>query len=267
MSSPPRWKALLLAASGGGLYFLAYLGWGFWPLIAVFLVPFWHALEHSRPRGIAASALAGLVFGAAAYAGGYPWLWRLVEHFLGGDRLAGAALWLGYGAWFALGFVAYAVLFHLLRRRRRQVASLLGHDPEVDQAVGDIEALRCLGLLDGQSAAEQVLGGCESATVQGDGAEVVVHAGHQAALWLQALENGADGVLIFACHEENCQSLTGNLMAKARMGYVYAIMEKIGLEKERLGLCNVATNNGAKFAEAVRKQCEDLSRLGPSPMK
>jgi coenzyme F420-reducing hydrogenase delta subunit len=84
---------------------------------------------------------------------------------------------------------------------------------------------------------------------------------------LQALENGADGVLIFACHEENCQSLTGNLMAKARMGYVYAIMEKIGLEKERLGLCNVATNNGAKFTETVRKQCEDLSRLGPSPLK
>ena len=25
---------------------------------------------------------------------------------------------------------------------------------------------------------------------------------------LQALENGTDGVLIFACHEENCQSLT-----------------------------------------------------------
>jgi len=84
---------------------------------------------------------------------------------------------------------------------------------------------------------------------------------------LQALENGADGVLIFACHEENCQSLTGNLMVKARMGYVYGIMEKIGLERERLELCNVATNNGAKFAEAVQKKFEDLKRLGPSPVK
>ena len=84
---------------------------------------------------------------------------------------------------------------------------------------------------------------------------------------LQALENGADGVLIFACHEENCQSLTGNLMVKARMGYVYGIMEKIGLERERLELCNVATNNGAKFAEAVQKKFEDLKKLGPSPVK
>ena len=84
---------------------------------------------------------------------------------------------------------------------------------------------------------------------------------------LKALENGADGVLIFACHEENCQSLTGNLMAKARMGYVHEIMEKIGLERERLELCNLATNNGAKFAKTVRRKCEDLERLGPSPLK
>jgi coenzyme F420-reducing hydrogenase delta subunit len=84
---------------------------------------------------------------------------------------------------------------------------------------------------------------------------------------LRTLENGADGVLVFACHEENCQSLTGNLMVKARMSYVHGIMEKIGLERERLELCNVATNNGAKFAEVVQKKCEDLRKLGPSPLK
>jgi F420-non-reducing hydrogenase iron-sulfur subunit len=84
---------------------------------------------------------------------------------------------------------------------------------------------------------------------------------------LQALENGADGVLIFACHEGNCQSLTGNLIVKARMGYVYGIMEKIGFERERLELCNVATNNGAKFAETVQRKYNDLKRLGPSPLK
>jgi F420-non-reducing hydrogenase iron-sulfur subunit len=84
---------------------------------------------------------------------------------------------------------------------------------------------------------------------------------------LQALENGADGVLIFACHEENCQSLTGNLMAKARMGYIHGIMERIGLERERLELCNLATNDGAKFAETVRRKYEDLEGLGSNPLK
>jgi len=84
---------------------------------------------------------------------------------------------------------------------------------------------------------------------------------------LQAFEKGADGVLIFACHEENCQSLTGNRMAGSRMGYVHGIMEKIGVERERLELCNLATNNGAKFAEAVQMKYKSLKMLGPSPVK
>jgi len=84
---------------------------------------------------------------------------------------------------------------------------------------------------------------------------------------LQAFENGADGVLIFACHEDNCQSLSGNRITKARMAYVIGVMAKIGLEKERLELCNVATNNGAKFAETVQKKFDHLRRLGPSPVK
>ncbi len=117
MSPALGWRAPAIASIGGALYFLGYLGWGLWPLIAVFLVPLWRALERSRPHGIGASALAGLCFGGVAYAGGYPWLWRLVEHFLGGNLVVGAILWLGYGAWFALGFVVYAVLFHLIRQR------------------------------------------------------------------------------------------------------------------------------------------------------
>lgn len=84
---------------------------------------------------------------------------------------------------------------------------------------------------------------------------------------LQALEKGVDGVLIFACHEENCQSLTGNLVAKARTVYVRRIMETMGLEKERLEVCNLATNSGATLAETVQSKFEDLKKFGPSPMK
>lgn len=84
---------------------------------------------------------------------------------------------------------------------------------------------------------------------------------------LQALEKGVDGVLIFGCHEENCQSLTGNLVAKARTVYVRRIMETMGLEKERLEVCNLATNSGATLAETVQSKFEDLKKFGPSPMK
>jgi len=105
------------AALGGCAYFLGYLGWGAWPLLFVFVVPLWRALEAARRSGLAASALAGFVFGGSAYAGGYPWLWRLVGPFLDGNVAVGAALWLAHGVWFAAGFALYAAVFHVLRSR------------------------------------------------------------------------------------------------------------------------------------------------------
>jgi apolipoprotein N-acyltransferase len=108
------------AAGGGVLYFLGYLGWGVWPCLLVFLVPLWWALDDAI--GLGRAALLGLVFGLAAYAGGFLWLWRLVDPFLDGNRVAGAILWLAYGAWFAAGFALYAILFVVLRRRGRPLA-------------------------------------------------------------------------------------------------------------------------------------------------
>ena len=82
---------------------------------------------------------------------------------------------------------------------------------------------------------------------------------------LKALERGADGVLIFACYEENCQFLRGNFRAKGRLSYAHRMLEKIGLEKERLEICHLATNSGAKLAETLHRKSEQLKKLGPNP--
>jgi F420-non-reducing hydrogenase iron-sulfur subunit len=82
---------------------------------------------------------------------------------------------------------------------------------------------------------------------------------------LKALEKGADGVLIFACYEENCQFLRGNLRARGRLSYAHRILEKIGLEKERLEICYLTTNSGVKFAETLHQKSEQLRKLGPNP--
>jgi len=84
---------------------------------------------------------------------------------------------------------------------------------------------------------------------------------------LKALENGADGVMIFACYEENCQFLRGNLRSKSRLSYAHRMLEKIGLEKERLEICHLATNSGVKLAEALQRKSELLKKMGPSPIK
>lgn len=84
---------------------------------------------------------------------------------------------------------------------------------------------------------------------------------------LKALEKGADGILIFACYEDNCQFLRGNLRAKGRLSYAHRMMERIGLEKERLEICHLATNQGVKLAETLRQKVEQLKKLGPNPIR
>jgi len=84
---------------------------------------------------------------------------------------------------------------------------------------------------------------------------------------LKALEKGADGVVVFACHEENCQFLHGNLRVRGRLSYAYRMLENIGLEKERLEICHLATNSGIKFAETLHRKSEQLRKLGPNPAK
>lgn len=84
---------------------------------------------------------------------------------------------------------------------------------------------------------------------------------------LKALERGADGVVVFACYEDNCQFLRGNLRARGRLTYARRMMEQIGLEKERLDLCHLTTNSGVRFAETLQRKAEELKKLGPNPAK
>jgi len=83
---------------------------------------------------------------------------------------------------------------------------------------------------------------------------------------LKALENGVDGVIIFACYEENCQFLRGNLRAKRRLTYAHQWLEKLGLEKERIEICHLATNSGVKLIETLQRKSKELKRLGPNPV-
>src|SRR4030066_1514013 len=84
---------------------------------------------------------------------------------------------------------------------------------------------------------------------------------------LKALEKGADGVLIFACYEENCQFLRGNLRTQSRLSYAHRMLEGIGLEKERVEICHLATNSGVKFVETLRRKSEQLKKIGPTTVK
>jgi apolipoprotein N-acyltransferase len=125
VTGPPAvtMRVLGSAVAGGLLYFLGHVGFGLWPLLLVFLVPLWRALETTRASDHGPAAwLVGAAFGLTAFAGGFEWLWRLFPIFLDRNALLGAILWLGYGAWFALGWAVYAALLTALRARGTPVA-------------------------------------------------------------------------------------------------------------------------------------------------
>jgi F420-non-reducing hydrogenase iron-sulfur subunit len=84
---------------------------------------------------------------------------------------------------------------------------------------------------------------------------------------LKALEEGADGVMVAGCLEGDCHYQSGNLRAKKRAIYVQGILEKIGMEPERVAMYNLSAGDGPRFAEIARDMTEKVKELGPSPIK
>jgi coenzyme F420-reducing hydrogenase delta subunit len=84
---------------------------------------------------------------------------------------------------------------------------------------------------------------------------------------LKALEEGADGVMVAGCLEGDCHYQSGNLRAKKRVIYVQEILEKIGIEPERVTMYNLSAGEGPRFAEIAREITEKVKELGPSPIR
>ncbi len=84
---------------------------------------------------------------------------------------------------------------------------------------------------------------------------------------MKALEEGADGVMVAGCLEGDCHYQTGNLRAKKRVIYVQEILEKIGMEPERVAMYNLSAGEGPRFAEIAREMTEKVKELGPSPVR
>ena len=84
---------------------------------------------------------------------------------------------------------------------------------------------------------------------------------------LKALEEGADGVMVAGCLEGDCHYQSGNLRARKRVNYVREILEKIGMEPDRVAMYNLSAGEGPRFAEIAREMTEKVKELGPSPIK
>jgi coenzyme F420-reducing hydrogenase delta subunit len=85
-------------------------------------------------------------------------------------------------------------------------------------------------------------------------------------LILSSLKNGADGLLLLGCHSGACKSTRGTDYARYQGERLGAILEEVGLSRERIRFRTLAENMDADFAASTRKMERDLIQLGPNPL-
>jgi F420-non-reducing hydrogenase iron-sulfur subunit len=84
---------------------------------------------------------------------------------------------------------------------------------------------------------------------------------------IEALTNGADGVLLCGCHIGDCHYLEGNKRAEGRAEAIELMLEDFGIEPERFRLEWVSASEGKRFATVVEQMVNDIKELGPNPYK
>jgi F420-non-reducing hydrogenase iron-sulfur subunit len=84
---------------------------------------------------------------------------------------------------------------------------------------------------------------------------------------LNAFEHGADGVYVVGCPIGNCHHVRGNERARIRVDKVKALLDEIGIGRERVEMFFVSGGMGETFAQAAKEMTERIRDLGPSPLK
>lgn len=85
---------------------------------------------------------------------------------------------------------------------------------------------------------------------------------------LEALKDGADGVLVAGCHlPSDCHYISGNFKALRRIKLLRKVLEQFGIEPERVRLEWISASEGDKFASVVQNMVGEIKKLGPNPLK
>ncbi|MFX1533233.1 MAG: hydrogenase iron-sulfur subunit [Promethearchaeota archaeon] len=80
---------------------------------------------------------------------------------------------------------------------------------------------------------------------------------------VNALQQGADGVLIGGCHPGDCHYERGNYLARRRFSVLRNLLEYIGIDSRRIRMTWVSAAEGKKFADVVKEVTENIREIGP----
>ena len=80
---------------------------------------------------------------------------------------------------------------------------------------------------------------------------------------VNALQEGADGVLIGGCHPGDCHYIQGNYFARRRIAVLKKLLEYLGIDERRVRMTWVSAAEGKKFADVIKEVTDDIRKLGP----
>lgn len=86
------------------------------------------------------------------------------------------------------------------------------------------------------------------------------------ALMLEMFIHGADGVLIGGCHLGDCHYITGNYYTEKKFKLARKLMEKAGMDPQRLRLEWVSASEGERFSKVIEEFVNQIKNLGPNPV-
>jgi F420-non-reducing hydrogenase iron-sulfur subunit len=79
---------------------------------------------------------------------------------------------------------------------------------------------------------------------------------------LKAFALGADGVLIAGCHPGDCHYIEQNYKTIRRHSMLRYVLERMGLEADRLRLVWASAAEGQFLAESIDRFVADVQKLG-----
>ncbi len=80
---------------------------------------------------------------------------------------------------------------------------------------------------------------------------------------LEALESGADGVLVAGCRLGECHYIFANYNAKHRMEALKEVLADVGIDPGRLNVEWISASEGERFASSIEGFVEYLEKIGP----
>ncbi len=78
---------------------------------------------------------------------------------------------------------------------------------------------------------------------------------------LDALTNGADGVIVSGCHFEDCHYISGSKKAEKMIESTKKLMHLLGMNERRLRFELISAAEGGKFASVAREFTEEIKNI------